>query len=222
MRASLLLSISLVWLGGCRTDVIDVADGFCQRLDLKSDMATDMSAGPPKCAAPAARGLAGDSLLCVDFSQITSLSDTKLMGWDFVSNCGGNNWEVAGGNLQIKMFDQFNSTCGVKLPSIDLAQPQYSKYNSITIAVRHKVDLDLGITNPNQLARVYLGTVNPASLVTTVSETQLEQQMTLTVDKQKLPAALNNVYQWILQISSFQKQNKQGWQISSVAILGNQ
>jgi hypothetical protein len=145
-----------------------------------------------------------------------------LMGWDFTLGGGAcPGWEVAGGNLEVVNFPGFTGTCGLTLRPFDLNQPEYSQYNSITLALRHRVDLDPGSSTPNQFGQVYLGTAAPPGLVTEITNTQIEQQMSLTIDKQKLPMALNNIYQWLLQVQSFQATGKKGWQISSVAVMGN-
>jgi hypothetical protein len=52
---------------------------------------------------------------------------------------------------------------------------------------------------------------------------QFEQQAIININKQKLPpAGLTTVYTWLLQGSSGMANNtKQGWQISSIAVMGN-
>jgi hypothetical protein len=224
MWIRLIILTSLCSWAGCLSiesitpEVVNNPDGSTQQ---------DMVSPPPKCTAPAANGLTGDNLVCVNFSSISDQVlgsqplPQQLNGWSF--NNPPNCWQVASGQLQIMNFGGFGSTCGLTLPPIDLKQSQDSQYNSITLSLVQTVDLDPGTSTPNQYAEVYLGTANPASLVTQMTNTSIEQQMTVTINKQKLPAALNNVYQWLLQVSSFQANNtKKGWQISSVAVMGNQ
>jgi hypothetical protein len=207
----------------------------CQNTDASQMLSPDMRGclslpdlAPPQAQCAAASGLTGDNLVCVDFSLIPDQSlgsppPSQLTGWDFVSNCGSMNWEIAGGQLQITNFGGFKSTCGLTLPQIDLKQAKYSRYNSITLSLQQIVDLDPGTSTPNQYAEVYLGTANPALLVTQMTNTVIGQQMTVTINKQNLPVVLSNVYQWLLQVSSVQGNNtKNGWQISSVAVMGNQ
>ncbi len=221
MRIDTIAALCLSVLLGCGTGKQNDDGGYASSCDLTSMSPLDLAPSLPSC--PAARGLSGDSLMCVDFSQIQELSDPRLMGWDFTiggGSCPG--WEVAGGNLQIQNFSMFHTTCGFTLPPIDLNQPQYNQYNSITLALRHHVDLDPGTSMINQAGQVYLGSASSPGLVTQITNTQLEQQMSLTVDKQNLPGPLNNVYQWLLQVQGFQPDSlKQGWQISSIAVMGN-
>lgn len=159
-------------------------------------------------------------------TTLTTTTPQQLPGWSFGKDTLNNDcWEVKSGKLQIKNFGTFSGTCTLTLPSIDLTQTQYSQYSSVTLAVRHTIDLDLGTgaMAPNQLAQVYLSTATPTHLVTETSGSQpFEQQLTLTIDKQKLaPAGLGSVYKWLLQVSSGTSMNKNGWQISSIAVLGN-
>ena len=143
-----------------------------------------------------------------------------------MTNCGGLNWEVAAGRLQIKNFPTFMGTCSVGLPAIDLTLTQNSQYSSLTLALRHSVDLDLGsgAAAPNQLGQAYLSTATPTHLVTETSGSQpFEQQLAVTIDKQQLQSVgLGSVYKWLLQVSSGTAvSNKHGWQISSIAVIGN-
>jgi hypothetical protein len=145
------------------------------------------------------------------------------MGWDFAAlpiACPG--WEIVGGNLQIKDFSTFNDgICAFTLPPIDIRQPPYSQYNVITLALMHHVDLDPGNAIPNQSARIYFDGPYSYNLVTQITNTLLEQQMALAINVQKLPVVSGNVYQWFLEVKSLDAENKGGWQISSLAIMGN-
>jgi hypothetical protein len=52
-----------------------------------------MAFAPLKCAA--AKGLAGDNLLCVDFDKVTQLTDQTPVGWNFTANMA-NCWQISG------------------------------------------------------------------------------------------------------------------------------
>jgi hypothetical protein len=189
--------------------------------------APDLTPPAAKCAA--ATGLAGDNLICVDFASIPdqSLDDqsrlpAQLARWDFVTKCGGKYWVISSQMLQIKSFSAFNDTCGFLMPSINFNDADKQKYQKLTLSIVQKMDLDPGTISPNQAAQVYFGNALPAYLVTQTTGTQPEQQITLTIDKQKLPLAINNTVKYLLQVQSGQPQNKQGWQIESIAVMATQ
>src|SRR5438132_2665849 len=100
--------LAIVALGFCMLAACDewkpVDDGGHAISDLKCPSPPDMTVAPAKCAA--AKGLSGDSLLCVDFNQVSGLSDSKLTGWYFEpmdANCIGG-WTVSNGSLQVNLF----------------------------------------------------------------------------------------------------------------------
>ena len=79
----------------------------------------DMASPAPKCAA--AKGLAGDNLLCVDFKDVQQL--TSLTTWSF--NCGGGaSWTVMNGQLQVAAFKDFADTCTARLPATRSTSPK--------------------------------------------------------------------------------------------------
>lgn len=181
----------------------------------------DMTVTPAKCAA--AKGLAGDNLFCVDFSSIADQSlgatpPAKLDRWDFVTNCGGMNWEIAGGKLQLKNFAMFMSSCGFLMPS--LTAIEYGKYNSFTLSVVQRVDIS---ETASQKVQVMLGTDDPLTrLLTQWTGKQAHQQSIVVTNKGDLPNG-STTYQPLFKISSTTTAggSYQGWQIESIAIIGN-
>lgn len=177
----------------------------------------DLQPPTPPCAA--AKGLSGDNLLCTDLTEVASLSDLK--GWTTNQEC----WSVGGKQpLQVMGLSNFKGDCNLTLPAIDLKVPRYSAYSSVTLAIRHKVTLDLGlgVDAPNQLAQVYLDVNKPNRLVSQTSGDQpFEHQWIVTIDKTVLPASLDSVYKFILQLSVTTAVQKPGWQIYSIAVNGN-
>jgi hypothetical protein len=178
-----------------------------------------MTAPPAKCAA--AKGLAGDVLSCVDFSTIPDQAlmnppPQQIPGWDFgnPANC----WEIAGGKLQIKGFSGFASTCSFKLPA--LSATDYNKYGSFTLAVVQTLDL----SPTQQKAQIMMGQADPLMrLVDWATGTQPKQRRVYEIAKTALPNGGTNAYQPLFQIISgvMAGGTAQGWQIESIAVLGN-
>jgi hypothetical protein len=180
----------------------------------------DLAPPPPKC--PAAKGVAGDNLLCVDFSKVAQLSDPALAGWDFtasMSNCPG--WQIANNMLSVKMFSTFMGECGFTLPAIDLKQADKQKYQGLTISVVQRVS----VSDPDQKAQLYLGAAdaNTRLVIQTNGKNQRQQTM-INITKADLPAAVNSVYQYLFKITSSVPVGGtvQGWQIESIAVNGVQ
>ena len=178
----------------------------------------DLSQPLPKCAA--AKGLAGDNLVCADFNQIPSLPDAqRLPGWAF--SCTDNvnyAWTTSGGMLQINNFGSFNDDCTVKLPSLSLSDPDKAKYKSFSLSLIHRIDLN----DPEQKAFIYLTDSSDQTRLlyfATGKKIPTRQQTTITLDRADLPAMLTSI-QWQLKISSALTVPRQGWQIESIAVNG--
>jgi hypothetical protein len=174
----------------------------------------------PKCAA--AKGLAGDNLLCVDFSSVSDQSldnppPNMLSGWDFTTNCGGKYWEIAAGKLQVKNFSGFASTCGFTMPAI--AAADFNKYNSFTLSVLQTVD----VNTTKQAVNVYLGSPVAAQQVWYTTGKFPKTTTTLQIARSALPNGGSNAYQPLFQITSSVGVGgaNDGWQIESIAVLGN-
>ena len=215
MRNSMRSVLCLLLFSACRTEVTEVTDALCGNRDQGVD-----AAAPPDLAAKclAAKGLSGDNLVCVDFAKVPSLTDQALTGWDFVSNCGGNYWEIAVGKLQVKNFGTFANTCSFTMPLINFNDADKTKYNTITLSVVHRIDLN----DPDQEAQIWLDSDNPATRIVwraTGRRDVARQTTTFTIDKADLPATLRaNGFKWLFKVSSQGVFSRNGWQIESLAI----
>jgi hypothetical protein len=178
----------------------------------------DLATPASKCAA--AKGLAGDNLLCVDFKDVQAL--TSLSGWDF-SCTGGASWGSTGGSLQVNNFGTFDKDCFATLPKLNLNDADKQKYKSLTLSLVQRIELN----DPEQRAQVFLNDTNDASrqmYFATGKKKPSKQVTTVTLDKQDLPVTVNNAPQWILRVSSTTGfgSGYAGWQIESIAINGVQ
>lgn len=195
----------------------DGGSGSCVSGDMRGTSNADMAVAAPKCAAAA--GLSGDNLLCVDFTKIASLTDASLSGWDF-NKFDKDCWQVSGGVLSVKNFAAYMGNCGLTVIPLDLKQADKQKYQRLTIALLHRLDL----SDPEQKAQIFMGLDDPTRLlhqttgkpgIPTLTTT------TLTVDKTDLPAGLMSVYQFLLKVGSLTPvSGRQGWQIQSIAVNG--
>lgn len=195
--------------------------GLPQDISGLADMkdSPDLTPSPPPCAA--AKGLAGDNLVCADFNQIPSLPDAqRLPGWAF--SCTDNvnyAWTTSGGMLQINNFGSFNDDCTVKLPALSLSDPDKAKYKSFSLSLIHRIDL----SDPEQRAEIYLSSSAALRQMYLASgKKDVSRQRTiLELDKADLPAMLTSI-QWQLKISSPAASGalRQGWQIESIAVNG--
>jgi hypothetical protein len=86
---------------------------------------------------------------------LSSLTDQAVAGWNFTGNCIAG-WEIATGKLQVKNFGTFVGTCSFTMPLTDLASPANQKYQSVTLAVVQRVDLNCTARIVLQTEQVYL------------------------------------------------------------------
>jgi hypothetical protein len=187
-----------------------MADSACHPSQI------DMTTPPPPC--PAARGLTGEVIgnLCVDFSQDT-IADLSTKGWNFM-NAIPDCWEIAGGKLQIKMFSSFADNCAFKLPAINLNDADKQKYQSVTLAVVHRVHLD----DSQQKAQILLGVDDPSMrLFKQETGRQPRQHNVYTVTRADLPGVVGGMFQPLFKLTSGAGFPYQGWQIESIAVIGN-
>jgi hypothetical protein len=219
---SFAIVLALSTATGCRYGEVDVNPDYlaenCPR--FQSDMPTcatpDLASSVPKCAA--AKGLAGDALVCIDADRIT-LADLRTQGWTgFKDGTGTDCWEIATGKLQVKNFGGFVGTCSFTMPLTDLASPANQKYQSVTLAVVQRVDL-----NPvSQKAQMMLGLDDPTTrLIDETRGTQPTQQRVYTVQKVTLPNGGGAAYQPLFKLTSGALYAGVGWQIESIAVMGN-
>ena len=214
MRGVLIGMVFLV-VGGCDRASWMVDGGACPNPPV-ADAAggPDMASPAPKCAA--AKGLAGDNLLCVDFKDVQQL--TSLNGWDFFCG-GGYSWTSSGGFLQVNNFSTFQDECTAKLPAINLNDSDKQKYKSVILSIIHRVDLD----DPRHNAYIYINdTIKQSHIMYTVTGNKepARQQSALSMDRVDFPGFINSSPQWILKIVSSMAVSKSGWQIESIAING--
>jgi len=202
---------------GCHNLMLEPLDdaGTCNAADMDKPV-QDMAPPAPKCAA--AKGLAGDNLLCVDFDKVTQLTDSALAGWKFDASTPCPGWQISGGYLQVQSFGTFMGNCGLTLPPIDFKVAPNTSYQRATIALVHKVD----ISDPEQQAQIFLDLDSPTRLIhQTTSRPGVPTLTTtaLTVNKADLPGALMSVYKFFLKASSLNALGgRQGWQIQSIAV----
>jgi hypothetical protein len=127
-----LLTVGLAALiPGCHDLSIRPRDGGdnCDVTDM-SGPTPDLAPTLPKCAA--AKGLAGDNLLCVDFDKVTALNN--LTGWDFTSQCPAG-WTLSNNKLQVNSPATFMGDCRFTMPATNLNYAANQEYQSITLSV---------------------------------------------------------------------------------------
>jgi hypothetical protein len=215
MESMLRATAVAVMLCGCEQARMS-SEGVDGGPEMTCPSPPDLATPASKCAA--AKGLAGDNLLCVDFKDVQAL--TSLSGWDF-SCTGGASWGSTGGYLQVNNFGTFDKECTATLPKLNLNDADKQKYKSLTLSLVQRIDLN----DPEQRAQVFLNDTNDATrqmYAATGKKTPSRQLTTITLDKSDLPAPVGNAPQWILRLSSSVPVGRQGWQIESIAINGVQ
>jgi hypothetical protein len=221
---SFAIVLALSTATGCRYGEVDVNPDYlaenCPR--FQSDMPTcatpDLASSVPKCAA--AKGLAGDALVCIDADRIT-LADLRTQGWTgFKDGTGTDCWEIATGKLQVKNFGGFVGTCSFTMPLTDLASPANQKYQSVTLAVVQRVDL-----NPvSQKAQMMLGLDDPTTrLIEFRTGSNPRQQNINAVSRGDLTAISGTSFQPLFKVTSSLASGATatGVQIESIAVMGN-
>ena len=191
---------------------------YCSQ-EWKPDLGTslpDLAMPPPaKCAA--AKGLTGDAIICVDFDKVSGLSDQAVKDWNFTPGGGCPGWEINGGKLQVKNFGTFVGTCSFTMPLTDLAAAANQKYQSITLAVVQTLDL-----NPaKQGASAYLGVRLPSQQIWYTTGTNPKTVTSLQIAKAALPNGGTSLYQPLFELTSALAGGATGWQIESIAVMGN-
>jgi hypothetical protein len=181
--------------------------------DMKGNPPAGDMAVAPKC--PAASGLTGTNLVCVDFSKVSGLTDPQLNGWDFTSQCPAG-WTVTSGQLQLKTYSTFMGTCDFTMPA--LGSSDYQEYNTFTLSVIQTVDVNA----TKQAVNIYLGIPVTPQLMWYTTGTYPKIGTTLQIAKADLPNGGNGMYQPLFQITSNVQPNpNQGWLISSIAVNGS-
>lgn len=166
-----------------------------------------------KCAA--AKWLPGDNLICTDFPTPQTLMDLKGMGWDFTSKCPIG-WTVSNAKLEVNSFSTFADSC--IFTTRPLTASEYQKYNSFTLSVVQTVDLNA----PKQTAWIYLGSDLATQQLALSTGTNPRQRNIYEVARTALPNGGNNNYQPLFKITSTAAGGGfLGWQIESIAVMGN-
>ena len=213
MPAYRTLFLLLASLSACDMKIVDNDDAGTGCPTPDANAPADMATPPPKCAA--AKGLAGDNLLCVDFKDVQMPS--SLAGWDFTCT-GGTSWSTTTGKLQINNFSTFMDTCTFKLPPLSAAD--YAKYSSFTLSVVHRVDIS---EVASQRVQVMLGADDQSNrLLDWMTGKQPRKQWMQTVAKADLPLAAVGSFQPLFKFSSANSAGGvfSGWQIESIAVNG--
>lgn len=213
---SMVWPLSALLLVGCLGYEPHEDSGVCKPADMKGDL-QDLTPTKPKCEA--AKGLAGDNLFCIDFSSVsdqvlTTPLPPQLPGWDFeqfAKSC----WQIMNGKLAVKNFSAFTGNCGFLMPA--RSSSDYQKYGSFTLSVVHTVNLN----KQNQSALMYLGLDQDAQQLWFNTGTNPRQVSTITVVKSALPNGGTNTYQPLFKITSTLAGGATGWQIESIAVMGN-
>jgi len=180
----------------------------------------DLAHAPPKCSA--AKGLSGDAIVCVDFDKLSGLTDQAVAGWDFTSWCPAG-WQIAGGKLQVKNFGGFVGTCSFMMPLVDLGALGNQKYSSVTLAVVQRVDLN---DSPAQFqsaqAMLGLDDSNRRFEFRTGRNPRQQNVNTLTrADLAGIPGVGTNVQPLFKLTSAAAAPGNAGWEIESIAVMGN-
>ena len=225
---SCLAAISLL-LAACQDNNVTLDDRWPGYLaescptylaDLKLNCpSVDLAPPAPKCAA--AKGLTGDTLLCVDTDKIT-LSDLRTQGWTgFKDGTGTDCWEINGGKLQVKNFGSFVGTCSFSMPLTDLSSSANLKFQSVTLAVVQRVDVNEA-TSKQQTTQIYLGVAVPANRLSFASGSNPRQTNSFAVSRTDLVTLRGDAaFQPLFQLASASAFLGQGWQIESIAVMGN-
>ena len=220
LRTLAFVSICIV---GCKDNDFEIDPNYvptfladnCPKYQADGGTPPDLAIPPPKCAA--AKGLAGEALICVDADKST-LADLRTQGWTgFKDGTGTDCWEIASGKLQVKNFGTFVGTCSFTMPLTDLAAAANQKYQSITLAVVQTLDL-----NPaKQGASAYLGVRLPSQQIWYTTGTNPKTVTSLQIAKAALPNGGTSLYQPLFELTSALAGGATGWQIESIAVMGN-
>lgn len=216
MRTYLLTVLCISSLIGCQPQK-QIDDGGQSSGDQGCPSSPDMKPAAAPC--PAAKGLTGDNLLCVDFANPqTTLTGLTAQGWRFdVAMLDCPKWEIANGLLQVIDFPTFKGTCGFATETISMAQVQ--SYAHLTLSIQHRIDL----IDQQQWAKIFLNSYFPSTRIiwqATGERDVPRQQTTITLDSATLPSSLKTGFEWLFDLSSYGPFTAKGWQIESIAING--
>jgi len=149
MRTYILTMLCLSTLVGCEP-AKQIDDGGQWSGDLGCPASPDLK--PMAAPCPAAKGLAGDNLLCVDFANPqTTLAGLTAKGWRFdVINLNCKGWMITDSLLQVNDFPTLKGFCGFTTEMISMAQVQ--GYPHLTLSILHRLDF----LDQKQWAQIFL------------------------------------------------------------------
>lgn len=217
MRTYILMVLCLSTLVGCEP-AKQLDNGGQGSGDLGCPASPDLK--PMAAPCPAAKGLAGDNLVCVDFTNPqTTLAGLMAKGWKFsqgnTGNCAG--WGIDNNLLQVTKFSELKGTCGFTTEMVSMDQVQ--GYTHLTLSILHRVDL-VGL---EQWAQVFLDNSIPNNRTIWEATNQRivpRQKTIITLDSADLPTTLKTGFTWFFRTYSTGAFGVDGWQIESIAING--
>ena len=226
LRTLAFVSICIV---GCKDNDFEIDPNYvptfladnCPKYQADGGTPPDLAIPPPKCAA--AKGLAGEALICVDADKST-LADLRTQGWTgFKDGTGTDCWEIASGKLQVKNFGTFVGTCSFTMPLTDLAAAANQKYQSVTLAVVQRVDLN-ALPASLQTEQVYFGVTTPGREFTVTTGKTPRQHNVYEITRADLGQVfgVGTSFQPVVQVSgTIASPGNTGVQIESIAVMGN-
>lgn len=230
MRLSNKLFLFTLAIGACSHDTgAGTEDGWVVAPKTDCPSVPDMATPRPKCAA--ANGLAGDNLICVDFTSLTDqpLSNTAtlpavLKDWNFASICSNSQtgmpaWEIKNKKLVIKNFDMFLGSCGFTMPTIDSQNSDFKNHNKFTLSVVQK--LNLSKSTPQQTMGIYLNAPLDGYQVWLSTGMSPRQVSTVTIEKMNFPSGTNG-YQPVFQLTAANVVGGTSVEIESIAVNASQ
>jgi hypothetical protein len=168
------------------------------------------------CTAPAAAGLNGKPIVCVDFANNPSVA-----GWNLAvnSNCP---WTINGGILELMNYLAVGTAanmmdCGFTLPLITSAE--YQGYANLTLAIQQTVDIVAPPTSLVAAGPVQYQTAN-ISLNATEYWTTTGSIPLITTTLQ-IPAPSNYQATFNLHATTNANNSMIGWKIQSIAVMAN-
>jgi hypothetical protein len=170
------------------------------------------------CSAPAAAGLTGNPLVCVDFTNNPSVA-----GWNLSVNSSCP-WTINSGMLQLTNYASAGTIanmmdCGFTLPSF--ATSAYQGYANLTLAIQQTVDILGPPANLVAPGPVKYQTANISLNATTYWSTT--GSIPSVVTTLQIPTAGLNSYQatFNLHADTNGAGSMAGWLIQSIALLAS-
>lgn len=183
--------------------------------DLKVNCAMpDLAPPQPKCAA--AKGLTGDAIVCVDFDKLSGLSDQTVKDWNFTPGGGCPGWEIVGGKLQVKNFGAF-----VGASAFHDAADRSGSRRQPKVPKRDAGGGADARSEPCQAGCICLLGRPIAIAANLVHHGHKSQDCHQPSDCQGGTANGTSLYQPLFELTSALAGGATGWQIESIAVMGN-